>query len=68
MTVEEKNEKLTEYRVSEIEKQLTLIWNTLQEIQNDFNKRLPVWVGMFHNFLFLLIGGMIGGILADMLK
>ncbi len=60
---EELNEELIEYRVNSIEKQLILIWNTLKEIESNFNRRLPVWVSMFQNLLFLIIGGLIGNAL-----
>lgn len=63
MTVEEDNEKLTEYRVGKVEEQLALIQTTLQEIQNNFNRRLPIWVSMFQGLLFLIIGGLIGNAL-----
>lgn len=39
---------------------LERIWDTLDKIKDNVQKRLPTWVSMFHGFLFLIIGTLIG--------
>lgn len=57
-------EKDTRMLVDKMEKRLNgnleRIWTTLDKIKDDVQKRLPVWLSMFHGFLFLIIGALIG--------